>query len=72
MPAFYFTFGNNMSLKDNYVKIEAANQMEARTVMVQHHGTRWAFDYTEEQFLPQISKYGLTEVPLGTKCTYIN
>lgn len=61
---WYFTFPWRLEDKRNkFVKI-AGNYHEARLQMEQAHGKAWAMQYTEEEFLPQIPHYGLTEIPL--------
>ena len=64
MNKWYFTFPQRLPTKDNYVCIEADDYSAAREKMVAVHGQAWAFQYTEEQFLPQIEEFGLTEIPL--------
>ena len=65
---YYFTFGSNhidprgISLDHAYVKIKAKDYMSARKIMFKYRGSVWSMQYTEEQFLPQIEKYGLHEV----------
>jgi hypothetical protein len=57
---FYFTFGSGHEHGPNgYVKVSAASYGDARTTMVTFYGNKWAFQYDEEQFLPQIEKYNL-------------
>ena len=68
MKTWYFTFGSDTSLAQNYIKIEAMSAGDARAEMFKHQGVLWGFQYDEEAFLPQIKEYTLTEVPLGTKC----
>ncbi len=63
---FFFTFGQNSSLSDNYVVIEAPTSLDARKAMFEHYGYTWGFQYTWESFHYQPAKYDLTEVPLGT------
>lgn len=59
---YYFTFGFGTPYKDCYLEIEAENYDAAREEMVRLHGTKWAFQYTEEEFKGQVEKYNL--VPL--------
>ena len=59
---WYFTFmGCQGNLRNKYVKI-AGTYSEAREKMCESFGIEWAFQYSEEEFLPQIEKYGLTEI----------
>lgn len=73
MENFFFTFGCNSPYAKQYVRIEAKNEEEARLCMMEHHGQKWAFCYTEARFAPQPSEYGLTQLafihttPYGTK-----
>ena len=60
---WYFTFGcghyhNDVLMADKYVKIEGSYG-DARNIMVSLYGLKWAFQYSEEVFMPQIQKYGL-------------
>lgn len=64
---FYATFGFSQSLSGSFVKLDVEDYGEARRVMVEHYGTMWAFMYPEEDFDRCIARYGLVEVPLGTK-----
>jgi len=61
---YYFTFmGRQTDLKNKYVKINDT-YLAARGRMCAIFSDQWAFQYTEEEFLPQIEEYGLTELPL--------
>lgn len=69
MKTFYYTFGfshehptTGESLSRKFIKIEAEDSTIARLKMVSTFGTNWAMEYTEDQFLPQIGKYKLTEI----------
>ena len=44
-----------------WIKIEGTYS-EAQEKMFENFGKKWAFQYSEEDFLPQIEKYGLTEI----------
>jgi hypothetical protein len=69
LKPFYFTFGSNTNLRNNYVCIMARTAGEARQEMFNKQGTLWGFQYDDElDFQRQIKEYGLTEVPLGTEC----
>jgi hypothetical protein len=63
---YYFTFGCGQKLAGCYVVISATSREEARTFMMKVYGAKWGFSYDEKDFLPQIEKYGLREVPFGT------
>lgn len=48
MEKFYFTFGIGQTLLANkYVVIKAETYGEARDIMVESFGTKWAFQYNE-------------------------
>lgn len=66
MENYYFTFGQNQTLRNNYVVIRANTADEARHSMVAYYGRMWAFQYVWEEFRNQPADYGLTEVKLGT------
>lgn len=66
MKNYYFTFGCNQSLANNYVVVRANDADEARMTMVAHYGKMWAFQYVWEEFQHQPEEYNLTEVKLGS------
>ena len=59
---WYFTFGFGQQFPNGYVKISAASYGEAREEMVRQYGDKWAFQYSEEKFLPQLERWPLWEV----------
>lgn len=59
MNNFYFTFMTKQAFKNKYVKITAPNDDMARECMEAHFSDKWAFDYTEDRFLPQIDQFNL-------------
>jgi hypothetical protein len=61
MRNYYYTFGFDHILHHRYIKITAANSIAARERMAESFGAKWAFEYDEDKFLPQIEKYGLSE-----------
>lgn len=66
---WYITFGPAHSdppglLSGKYLKVQAADEYTARRQVIEKVGSRWAFIYSEDEFLPQIEQYGLTEVTL--------
>jgi len=64
---WYFTFvGKQNILRNKYVKI-SGTYSEARKKMCENFGDLWGFQYSEEDFLPQIEQYGLTEIG-GEEC----
>ena len=59
---FYFTFDHRHEHGPNgYVKIYGTSG-SAREEMVRRFGVKWAFQYAEADFLPQITKYDLYRV----------
>lgn len=58
---WYFTFGGGHAHPDGYIRIEGTFN-QAREEMVQRWGKKWAFQYSEGDFLPQIERYGLYKV----------
>lgn len=61
---YYFTFmGYQSALKRKYVKLRGT-YASTRRIMMRHFGDQWAFQYSEQEFLPQIERFGLTELPL--------
>ena len=48
---WYFTFGSGQRYAGKCVKIRANNSAEARKIMVGKYGTKWAFQYTEREWL---------------------
>lgn len=61
---FYVTYGCGTNLNRKFSRVEAVDSDEARTIVQGVCGTKYAFIYTEEQFLPQIERHGLSEVEL--------
>lgn len=59
LERFYFTFGSGTAYKDVYVEIHAPDANEAREVMYDTHGDKWAFVYYEKDFGQQIKDYKL-------------
>lgn len=59
---WYFTFMQKQyGLKDKYVKIYGT-YTDAREEMCYRYDDEWAFQYSEEDFIPQIKEYGLEEL----------
>lgn len=71
MENFYFTFGSGhhdihgRSLMGYYVKIEAKNYSDARRIMFEYFGEKWSFQYMEDKFQEQISRFNLEELWIG-------
>ena len=55
---WYFTFCGNSPLHDRYVMFEGTYE-EARKQMFEVFGDKWAFQYSRDDFIPQIIKFGL-------------
>lgn len=75
MSNFYFTFGMNHVKEDgstlyfNYVKIPAICENDARAIMFQARGEKWAFSYPQEQWnqsreADKDTGFVSTEIPL--------
>lgn len=62
MERFYFTFGCGTENRNNFVRVVAENWNVAREIMFEQHGKHWAFQYCEEDFIPQIGMYDLHEL----------
>lgn len=64
---WYFTFGGGHAHPQGYVRIEGTFD-EARQEMFEKWGVKWAFQYNEQEFLPQIQRFNLYDVDseLGT------
>jgi hypothetical protein len=61
---WYFTFGygqHDGTMRHCYVKI-AGTLKSSREEMIHRYGMQWSMQYNEGEFLPQIEKYGLSEV----------
>ena len=58
---WYFTFGVNTDKANKFYKSHGTYD-EAREDMVNKFGQKWAFQYNEKEFLPQIERFNLTEI----------
>lgn len=61
---FYFTFGSGQVNENCYCIINAVNWDEARKLMFDMYGNKWAFQYIEKDWfdengISQAEKYGL-------------
>ena len=65
MVVYYFTFGYGTRNRNNFVRIEGEDYADCRNKMVAVHGTKWAMQYPADEFLPQIERYHLIEIPLS-------
>lgn len=61
MKKFYFTFGSGQEHEGCYHVIEAENWGEAREFMVNKFGTKWAFQYTEEEWVINSHDYSYSD-----------
>jgi len=64
---FYFTFGFGQVHENGYHVIEAPDRGKAREIMFSKFGTKWAFQYNEDQWFlkngnTQAEEYNLHEV----------
>ena len=51
MKKYYFTFGIGQGMLANrYVEIEAESYDDARGIMMESFGTKWAFQYDEKEW----------------------
>lgn len=67
MPKFYFTFGFGQVHENGYYIVSARDRPTARKEMGEKFGSRWAFQYDEEQWVDkngqsQAEEYNLHEV----------
>ena len=62
MKNYYATFGVDTPFCNRYVRIIAENEAFARNKMFDRFGKKWAMFYDEESFLPQIERFGLSEL----------
>lgn len=61
---YFFTFGGNTNLRNNFKEVEAEDYLQARTMFVETNGgPNFAFQYSEEGFEGQAEQYDLTLVP---------
>lgn len=59
---FYATFMQKQAFKNRFVKIEAPTYEAAHNAMAENFGMKYMTIYSYEEFLPQIEKYGLSEL----------
>jgi hypothetical protein len=60
-----FTFGLGTPYKDKYVVVHGTFN-EARIKLMDKVGVHFAFQYSMEEFIPQISKYDLKEISIDS------
>lgn len=61
---FFVTYGGGTRQADGYSVVFAESYGEARGIIHQAIGEKFAFCYDEKGFEGQASKYGLTQIPL--------
>lgn len=62
---FYITFQSKyINIGHCFAVVEGTTYDEARQKVEEARGSDFAFMYTEEAFMPQIKKYGLSETDL--------
>lgn len=64
MDKFIFTFGTGQLYEGFYQPIYATSGNEARAKMVEIHGIKWGFQYTEKEWEATELEYGTLEQPL--------
>lgn len=62
LETYYSTLTQSSLNPRGYLKIRATSEEEARIVSKAILGKNWSFIYPEEDFLPQIEKYGLHSI----------
>lgn len=60
---FVFTFMQSSPLKNNYIVLEGT-EAETRDKMFSVFGPKWAFQYSWEEFVPQIAQFNLREIKI--------
>lgn len=58
LETYYFTFGFGQKYEGKFVKITAESYMDARAKMVDRFGTKWAFQYSEDEW---VNENGVTQ-----------
>jgi hypothetical protein len=58
LETYYFTFGVGQKYEGKFVKITAESYMDARAKMVDRFGTKWAFQYSEDEW---VNENGITQ-----------
>lgn len=58
LETYYFTFGVGQKYEGKFVKIIAESYMDARAKMVDRFGTKWAFQYSEDEW---VNENGITQ-----------
>lgn len=68
MAKFYLTFPMKSQYRNCYVEIEAPNYMQARDKVFELFDTKWAFIYTEKEWvcngISQAEEFNLTKIPI--------
>lgn len=66
MNRYFFTFGVGKPYGKFYVEIHAESMAEARKVMIDCHGDKYAFSYDEQRFEGQAKFHGYSRLALIT------
>ena len=68
MNKYYFTFGEGQSNHGKYVVIEATSSDIARKRIFDKFGSKWSFEYTEDEWyengIPQHETYKYEEIKI--------
>lgn len=66
----YVTYGNGYDQRHCYSIVEGVDIIDCMTQVQRICGPRYAFTYTEEDFVGQVERYDLTLIPLQpqTRC----
>ena len=63
MEEWFFTFGVGHVLHDRFIRLRGT-YIDARCKMIDSFGTKWAFQYSAEEFKDQPEKWGYTELEI--------
>ena len=64
MQKLFITYGYGYDQRNNYSVVECDDWSSGYNYAMTVTGGVFAFAYPEHEFLPQIERYGLTEIPL--------
>lgn len=59
---WFFTFGSGHKYPNGYVRFTGTDLWDARDKMCERFGSRWAFQYTEEEFPKIAERWRMYEV----------
>jgi len=66
MKEYFFTFGIGQPLEGCYTTVRASSMEEARQMMFEEYGSKWAFCY-ESAMAAGVHRFDLMYVPFGTR-----